>query len=470
MTRRLLLSYLSVTALVLLLLEIPLGLFYQRWERERLFAGLAGDASVLATIYEDALELTVHQPGATPVLDGTPATQYQERTGARVVVVDRAGISLIDTEQPAPRDLSGRPEITVALDGRSTTGTRYSETLRTDLFYVAVPVASGGAVYGAVRVSFETAQLEAHVRRFYLGLAAVAVVVLATMTFVGWVIARSISSPVTRLRRAAEQYASGDLTAVVAADRDDPEELRALSDTMATMAERLAGVLQEQRAFVADASHQLRTPLTALRLRLENLQPRVADREAADLESAIEETDRLSSLVNDLLALARTDRLREVVTVALDELAAERVDTWGALAEAHAVRLALLLPAPSQRPALVRAVPGALEQILDNVLDNALAVSPAGATIEVGISPAGSGWALSVTDAGPGLSDEDKQKALRRFWRGDSSRPGSGLGLAIAGALAAAGGGSLELQDNPAGPGLRAVVRLEPAIDATARR
>lgn len=110
------------------------------------------------------------------------------------------------------------------------------------------------------------------------------------------------------MRRAAEQYASGDLTAVVAADRDDPEELRALSDTMATMAERLAGVLQEQRAFITDASHQLRTPLTALRLRLENLQHRVADREAADLESAIEETDRLSSLVNDLLALARTDR------------------------------------------------------------------------------------------------------------------------------------------------------------------
>lgn len=118
----------------------------------------------------------------------------------------------------------------------------------------------------------------------------------------------------------------------------------------------------------------------------------------------------------------------------------------------------------------MRAVPGALEQILDNVLDNALAVSPAGATIEVGISPAGSGWALSVTDAGPGLADKDKQKALRRFWRGDSSRPGSGLSMAIAGALATAGGGSLELQDNPAGPGLHAVVRLEPAIDTTARR
>ncbi len=183
MIRRLLLSYLSVTVLVLLLLEIPLGLFYARWERQRLSAGLSGDASVLATLYEDALELGADLPADTPVaLDAAPALAYQDRTGARVVVVDADGTSLVDTEQPALRSLGGRPEIATALDGTRSSGTRYSETLRTELFYVAVPVASSGRVYGAVRVSLDTAALDAHVRRFHLGLVAVAAVVLATMT------------------------------------------------------------------------------------------------------------------------------------------------------------------------------------------------------------------------------------------------------------------------------------------------
>ncbi len=456
MTRRLLLSYLTVTAAVLLLLEIPLGLFYADREVERRTAELDRDAGVIATIYEDALER-----GAALVAE--PAERYEQRTGVRVVVVDRDGISRVDTAQPTPRDFSTRPEIAVALGGDRTAGTRPSETLGTDLLYVAVPSASGGVVHGAVRLTLDTAGTDAQIRRFQAGLVAVAVVVLATMALIGWVLARSVTRPVRQLQRAAERFASGDLR------RDDdvtvggPPELQALAATLTTMATRLALVLEEQRSFVADASHQLRTPLTALRLRLENLQSTVPEAGAAELDAAIDETDRLGRLVGDLLQLARTDQLPEPVVADLAAIAGERADTWSAVADAAAVTLGWRPPAPGERT-VVQAVAGAVEQILDNVIDNAVAASGHGGTVTVTVRvvPGPRPVELAVIDHGPGLSDDDKLRALRRFWRNDAGRDGTGLGLPIAVALAEASGATLRLADTPGG-GLTVVVAFAAA-------
>ena len=138
-------------------------------------------------------------------------------------------------------------------------------------------------------------------------LAQVAVIVLAVMGLVGYFVARSVTRPIRRLNETALRFASGDLTVDEHID-DGPPELRQLARTMSTMARQLDAMLQEQRAFVADASHQLRTPLTGLRLRLENLESRLPDAEAAEVEASIDEITRLSSLVTDLLQLARADR------------------------------------------------------------------------------------------------------------------------------------------------------------------
>ena len=135
MTRRLLLSYLSITLFVLAVLEIPLAISYSERERDRIEANAGQDANVLASFYEDALE-----QGEAP--DPAPADSYEDRTGARVVVVDTDGISIVDTDQATGRDFSTRPEIAEALGGGRTSGARRSDTLETDLLYVAVPVAS----------------------------------------------------------------------------------------------------------------------------------------------------------------------------------------------------------------------------------------------------------------------------------------------------------------------------------------
>ena len=401
MTRRLLLGYLLTAVVVLLVLEVPLAIFYQQRETARLTVDVERDATVLAGYYEEPLE-----QGTPP--DPTPAEAYAKRTGVRVVVVDKAGTSLIDTAGPAGRDFLTRPEIKTALGGARAEGTRHSDTLKADLLYVAVPVASGANVFGAVRLALDTQEVDALVRRYWLGLIAVAVVVLIAMAGIGWAIARSVTRPLRHLNAAAARFATGDLS-TTDPDPGAPPEIAALEATMNTMAQRLERLLAEHRDFVADASHQLRTPLTALRLRLENLQSASgAPDDAEDLTAAIDETNRLAGLVGDLLQFARTEDTAAPETVDLVQLAADRVDTWSAIADVADVTLDFTSP---QSPVLVSAGPGSVEQILDNLIDNAITAAPMGTHVSVSVVSGRTDHQFTIADEGPGLSDDLKARA-----------------------------------------------------------
>jgi len=453
MTRRLVFSYLAVTVVVLALFEIPLAVFFQQREQDRLTIDVERDAAVLATIYEDALEKGIN-------LDPIPAQDYFVDTGVRTVVVDGDGISVVDTGNEVDRDFSTRPEIMTALTGARATGTRYSETLDTELLYVAVPVASGGVVHGALRLTVDTHEVTERIRTFWLGLAITGVIVLIVMAGIGTLIARSVTRPVRRLQATAERFSSGDLipgeVSVVS-----PPELAALESAMHEMARRLDELIERQRSFVADASHQLRTPLTALRLRLENLEPELYGRASVtEVRAAIDETTRLGALVDDLLQLARTQQQAPVVVVDLAETVADRVDTWTATAEQHDITIELSAP---RAPVFGHALVGGIEQVLDNLLDNAIRAAPAGSAISVGLVAGDSRHLITVADLGPGIDDADKASAQTRFWRADTSTPGTGLGLAICEALVRSAGGELRLDDNTPS-GLRVTVDLPAAI------
>jgi signal transduction histidine kinase len=451
MTRRLLATYVTITALALAVLAVPLGLTFAQRERDRLFFDIERDAIVIASLAEDDLESDV-----TPDLDAVLA-DYRAATTGRVVVVDRAGISVADSDGPdtPPRDYSTRPEIGDALEGRRAIGTRRSATLDENLVFVAIPVASGGAVHGAVRITFPTRARDARVRDVWLRLGLLSAAVLALVACVGFVLARGVTRPLRAVEGAAERIAAGDLAARVPADRG-PREVRTLAATFNRTAARLDQLVGSQQRFVADAAHQLRTPLTALRLRLENLEPHLPPDQGPKLEAAIGEVQRLGHIVAGLLLLARQDAEAPANTaVDLGPVVADRLAVWADVAGEQDVDLRGGLP----EHLWVGAPAGAVEQILDNLLSNALGVTPPSGTIAVTVLPARGHGELHVVDQGPGLDADARERAFERFWRSDGGS-GSGLGLAIVRQLARAAGGDARLQPGPGGRGLDAVVEL----------
>ncbi len=460
MNRRLLASNLSLALVVLLLLAVPLGVFFADRERKQLEGGVERDATVLGSLHEDVLEGTAAlEPPRGATFGSASAQDYAERTGARVVIVDVNGISIVDTDNTEPRDFSTRPEIQEALGGNRSIGSRRSETLGTDLLFVAIPVASGGEVHGAVRLTLPTSAVDERVQRFWLSLLAAGAVVLGVAALLSYSMASTVVRPVVDLTDAADRLAAGDLSARIDT-RDAPAELERLAVSFNAMAARIEELLASQRNFIADASHQLRTPLTALRLQLENAEAETTDDSTrADLVASINETDRLVDIVNQLLSLARSEG-RRVEPAPLDVVAtvADRVDLWQMTAEESGVELTR----EANGPLRAMGAPGSLEQILDNLLDNAISLTPAGGSVRVKTERVGDQAIVRVIDEGPGLSEDAKPRAFERFWRGDQVRLGTGLGLPIVRALAEQSGGTVAITDAPGG-GLTVVITLAAA-------
>jgi signal transduction histidine kinase len=445
-TRRLLASYLALTVVALAALEIPLAIVNARNERQDLTAKVERDAFAAASLAEDRLQAGT---GRSPALQAL-ARGYRRDTGGRIVIVDRRGRSLADSHPTVPGEtqFATRPEIEAALSGLTATGIRRSRTLGAGLLYVAVPVASNGVVHGAVRITYPTSELDVRVRRYRLALLAVAGLVLAAACAVGVLLARSVTRPLRRVEEAASRVGGGDLAARAPEDAGPPE-VRRLARELNDTTGKLAALLHSQEQFVADASHELRSPLTALRLRLENLEPVP--------EAALQEMDRLGRVVDELLALARADAEPSPPTaVDVADVTRRRVEIWQAFAGERGVRLEA-----TGGEARAQTATGRLEQVLDNLLANALDVAPRGSVVRVEVARSSAWVELHVIDHGPGLSPEGRDRAFDRFWRGHGGRGGSGLGLSIAKRLVTADGGEIELRAAP-GSGIDAVVRLRP--------
>jgi signal transduction histidine kinase len=462
-SRRFLATYIALALVVLVSLEIPLGIQYGRSERRDLTGRIEQDALLMATFSEDTLERGLTKP---PVGLVRIARGYQHQPGGRVVIVDANGLSLLDTKPPFPgrRSFASRPEIAAALSGHVATGQRYSKTLGTNLMYVAVPVASGGVIRGAVRITYPTAALGARVRRYWLLLGATGGVVLLLATAVGIQFARTLTKPLSQLEEAAAAVGAGDLQAR-APETVGPPEVRTLASELNQTVARLDGLLRSQREFVADASHQLRTPLAALQLRLENLERDVDDAGKPSLDGALAEVNRLGHLVEGLLVLARADAARpNPERIELSPLVAARADAWSDELTARDVVLEAHVP-----PGIaVLATPGSLEQVLDNLISNAAHAMSAGGRIGLDASGADGAVEFHVGDTGPGMTGDQRARALDRFWRATSAGTGTGLGLAIVHRLVTADGGTVELRDAEGG-GLDVVVRLPAAAELPSR-
>ncbi|WP_298564150.1 sensor histidine kinase [Streptomyces luteogriseus] len=321
---------------------------------------------------------------------------------------------------------------------------------------------NGGPVVGAVRIVYKTTDLTDRLWTIWGFRAGLGVAVLIVAAVIGAVVARRLTRPLRQLNDTASRFSDGDLAA--RSPVTGPRETQTLARTLNQAGERLDTLIAAQRIFVADASHQLRTPLTALRLSLDNIADGVDDDFVKeDVEQATAEVVRMSRLVNGLLVLARAEAK---VTVAeplpLKEIVRERLDVWRPAADERGVTITLRGSADGRL--LVLTSPGQLEQVLDNVLSNALEVSPDGGTITVRVEPRGDEVTLSVCDQGPGMSDAEKSRAFDRFWRGQglTGKSGSGLGLAVVKQLVTDDGGTVSLTDSPGG-GLCVTITLRAA-------
>jgi two-component system OmpR family sensor kinase len=235
-----------------------------------------------------------------------------------------------------------------------------------------------------------------------------------------------------------------------------PEEVRPLIGALNDLLARLARALEAQSNFVADAAHELRSPLTALRLQVQLAERAArADERAAAFAILKQGLERASHLVGQLLTLAREDPSvgeRPRVEVDLGELAAEVVGRYAALAESRRIDLGLARRDPDLR---VRGEHDAITTLASNLVDNAVRYTPPGGRIDVAALRSDGGVRLEVADNGPGIPAEDRERVFDRFFRRpDPETGGSGLGLAIVRSIATRHGARVELDDNPAGRGL----------------
>lgn len=454
MRRRLLASYLSVTLFVLIALGLPLGVSYANTEDRR----LATDVQQEAFGFSQRAGALFDGGAAADTSDlQMVVDRYASTRGARVVITDAQGEVVAASPGAAAR--ARTPAMLVAQQGGELRDTYRSAGLG-DTVGVAVPVLAEGRVQGAVLVEVSRADTAARIRTNWLLLGALGGAILLVVGLVSTLLARSFTKPLADLDRGAARLGEGDLATRVAVP-DDPPELAGLAKSFNATAERLEALVRSQQAFVADASHQLRTPLAALRLRLENLDAERADGielRPEDIDRSLAEVHRLSQLVDSLLVLTRAEADRRTPeAVDLGAVVADRRDAWTAYASERGVTIAAEAPS-----LLVRSVPGRLEQVLDNLVSNALDVAPLGTAIRVRVRRLDAVAEVEVSDAGPGIPVDQRVRAFDRFWRGDAVRRdggGFGLGLAIVRELVAADGGDVELGDGPEG-GLAVTFRV----------
>ncbi len=438
MTRRLLATYLGVTAIVIVALGVPLAITYQHdVQHDRTLQVQAGTAA-LATLVDDSAEHSISL--TAPVL----AAHYADQLQARMILLDAERGVLADSggRDPISRFM---PAVRRAPTGQITTGST------DDRLYVIASTIGGGhvlAVYPPVGVN-------STVRHYWLLIGLFAGMALIAATVVGLLLARSLSRPLRALEHATVAVGEGRLETV---PETGPPEVRSLAASFNQATAKVNRLLDAQAAWVSDASHELRTPLAAVRLRLDNLQAAPTTARDEDIAAALTDVDRLSRLTDDLLALSRIDPTGGAPSpIDVEAVMADQIALWSPLAAEHQVQLITNV----EGHPIATARSGTIEQVLDNLLANAFDVAPAHSSITVSAAAKADCVELHVLDQGPGLTAQERTRAFDRFWRGSAARPGegSGLGLAIVRRLVESDHGTVELQPATNG-GIDAVVQL----------
>lgn len=459
MRSRLLGIVLALVVLVLIGMGVPLGRGVASAEQQEMFLDRLTDTSRFASLAQ------------RPMIDDQPVVlepalqRYEELYGITVVLLDRSGTviaksrAVVDVTPPNVVD-----KVNGALAGRLPASPPLFMPWDDDLLVLAEPVLVDGEVRGAVVTFSPTGKTRAEMLLWWGVLLGASLLVLALAVFAALPVVRWTLRPVHRLDDATGKL----LTAVVSGrpvqpvgSGSGPPELRQLSRSFDQMAANVADVLAAQRAFVADASHQLRNPLTALKLRLSNLEGHLDEEAEVHQVAAISETDRLNRILDELLSMARAESSSvDPVETNVDRAISERLSAWQPAAASKDVHLVL----DGEPGGLALVPPRGVETVLDALLDNALKFTREGTLVHVDVRRDDGRVRISVSDQGPGLQPDELERATDRFWRSPAHQnvAGSGLGLSIVRRIVERVDGDVRLETTKEG-GLRVVVEV-PAV------
>jgi signal transduction histidine kinase len=445
MARRIVLAVLALVVAILGAVAVPLGLTTAGQDRRDFQDVTVTTATTMANAAEERID------------DGAGPASLNRLVHSLTRAGDRAGVygrtsAVIASTRPAPAVRPGW-----LARARASAGPAVYQL--DDAIAVVAPVRndSGNATIGVAVLVRPTTPVDQHVAAVWGLIAAVSVAGLLAAALIAFALARWVSRPLSELEQAAQRLGDGHLATRSPADAG-PGEVRRLAANFNLMAARLEALVHGHQATMADVSHQLRTPLAALRLRLELLaQDSQDDLVGTELAGAQDEIARLSRLVNGLLAVARAENITTTPQViSVDTVIRNRVAAWRPAAEEQGIALSALVPDRVR----ARLGDGQLEQILDNLLANALDALQAGQSIHVSALTRADAAMITISDTGPGMSAEHKRLAFRRF--ATNSAGGTGLGLAIVDRLVTSNGGSATLSDTPGG-GLTVTIEL-PAV------
>lgn len=453
---------LALIASILLIKDIPIANYLYAVEKDRLVKSLERDAFVMGLKSEEAIE----SPTAENLIYVTQLIRdYSTQSSGRVVITNISGVAVAisDDDQGALGDsYLSRPEVSTALRGEIATGQRFSKTLNQSLMFVSVPIYTGERIVGSIRITHSNEEISKTLKAKLLGLLLVALFTVLISIIIGVYYANSITRNLVRLRNDVREFAEGKLSTRTVIKGNDPE-IKDLAESFNSMAEKISRLISDQKMFSEDVSHQLRTPLTALRLKMENAEDVIHTdwkRAQVQIHEANNEISRLLQLTEDLLRLTRTETtFGDLVVEDLVQIVTERMNYWTPFAEENGVSLEYSLP---DHPEEIRTLSGATVQVLDNYIDNAFDVTAPGGKITVRVERFGDYVELHVIDSGCGLSDADKANAFNRFWRSGTHSKSTGLGLAIVSRLMLSAGGSAELRDSATG-GIDACARFKSA-------
>jgi two-component system, OmpR family, sensor kinase len=440
---RLLAAFAYTLLVVIVALEVPLSANVSDRVNAEVEADSAAQAQVVAASVADQLR--------NPSRVQQVASEAARNLDGLVFIIDGRGRQIAGSEGGHTEAPTDDPIALQALRGNVAQGRHHEGQ---EVLSTAVPIVRSGRTVGALEVEQSLDAVNDQVRQDVLALIGIGALALILGLGVAWILAGSIARPLRSLGEAARRRAAGDSEARAPA-RGSREQIE-VAQEFNEMADRLDAVLESQRAFVADASHQLRTPLTGLRLRLEAAGVKTDDPAVRrELEAAERESARLEGLVSDLLELASSEQPAEEEAADLGAAAREAIERWRGPADesGHGIQLA------ENGGGVVTAGETELAAILDNLIENALKYSPRGSTVTVESGRVdGSGRLGVVSESGP-IDPELSRRAFERFYRGSGRRDGTGLGLPIVAALARRRGGAARIQ-NADGGRVRAEVTL----------